>query len=342
MNHPPPTHPPTPPRPRPSTHPRLTGLLLTLAGFLSACQHTPSPTLSPDTARLEPLPSSDPSQPPASLGLYNNQPIPLAELLPALLEASGGQVLAEWLLDRELDRRLAERNLALSLADIEAEKRLLLESLDLDPDQAQRLLDQIRQSRGLGPNRFQALLRRNAALRRLVRDQVTVTPADLQQLYQLRYGPRFQARLITVDSLPKAAELVRLARQGQSFIDLAIAHSTDPSRFQGGLLPPISPADPTFPQAVRQALTQLQPGQISDPIALDTGFAILKLERKIEPAEVRFDDVKEQLQRLAELQNQRLLMDQLARQILAGLQPLIFDRQLNTDFLRQKQRLLQP
>ena len=92
--------------------------------------------------------------------------------------------------------------------------------------------------------------------------------------------------------------------------------SIDESSVQGGLLPLISPADPTFPSAVRQVIVTMHAGQISDPISLESGFAILKLERKIDGINVPFDDVKEELTALVQRQAERMQMQQLGAAML--------------------------
>jgi parvulin-like peptidyl-prolyl isomerase len=58
-------------------------------------------------------------------------------------------------------------------------------------------------------------------------------------------------------------------------------------------------------------------GDVSDPILIENGYAIVRLERKIEAQSVQFDDVKEQLERQTRRDLQQGLMQRLAREILA-------------------------
>lgn len=267
------------------------------------------------------------SSPSDAVAVHSGGAITLADLRGPLFEAAGGQVLSEWLLQRLIDRRLAERGLTAQINDaaVARERADMLATLDPDPDQAQRILDQIRRRRGLGRQRFDSLLRRNAGLRRLVADQVQVTDLAIEQAFQLRHGPRYEARLITAAGFAQAVELVQQARRGAAFADLAAEHSTDVSRLQGGLLGQISAADPTYPLAVRTTLAQLEVGQVSDPVALDDGFAILKLERKIPADAVQLDAVRDELTRQVRRQAEAALMQQLARDLLAEAQVLVLD-----------------
>lgn len=283
---------------------------------------------------------------PNALALYSGGTITLADLRTPLFEAAGGQILAETLLDRLVQRTLAERGLTRAVDDaaLERERAILLRTLspnatDGDLDQGARIFDELRQRRGLGSQRFADLLRRNAGLRLLVADQVTVTDIALEQAYQLQYGQRYQARLITTPAFNEAVAVVRAARAGESFVDLAIEHSTDVSRQQGGRLEPISVADASYPLAIRTALSQMQPGQVSEPIALEQGFAVLLLERTIAPDAVQLESVRDELTRRVRLQAEAVLMQQLARDLLANAQVLVLDPTLQKSWTQQRGRV---
>ena len=189
----------------------------------------------------------------------------------------------------------------------------------------QRLL---RESRNLGDRRFGHLLWRNAALRVLVQDEVIVSDTVLQEFYNYRYGPRYEARLIVVSSLQEATEVIKRATSGESYIDLAVHYSTDLSRAQGGLLDRISTADATWPLIIRQTVSRLREGQISQALVLDGGVGILKLQRIIPAADVSFDQVARELADEAQRQMERRHMDRLTRQILEDADLLVVDRAL--------------
>lgn len=258
--------------------------------------------------------------------------------MPVLFEASGGQALAERLLDQAISQRLQQRSIAVTPDMIRAEQQYLLRSLHADANQAQRLLDEIRQRRGLGEMRFTALLARNAGMRALVKDQVQVSDVAVQQAHEFEHGVRYELRLITTETLSAAADAVRRIKGGESFIDVAVKVSTDESRSQGGLLSPISPVDPTYPGSVRSAMVKLTPGQVSDPVALDRGFAILRLERKIEADGIRFDDVKEDLTARVRRQAEAMMMERLARQLIAEADVTVLEPALQKAWNAQKQR----
>ena len=277
---------------------------------------------------------------PQTLAFLNGQPIEWADLRLALVESSGGEVCAELILDRMLEGRLAQQNMAVEPHHFETEKTLLAATLDReDPDRAQRLLDQLRQRRGLGQYRFEQLLFRNAAMRQLIQHEVEVSETAIQQAYQYEYGLRFEVRLIVTESFVKAADMVSRARAGESFTDLAIAHSTDSSRFQGGMLGPVSPVDPTYPKAFRAALAGLKSGQVTDPIALDEGFAILRLERTVAGDTVELDSVREKLSRRVRRRVERMAMQRLVRVLLDEAEIIMLDPVLDKSWRQYRRQI---
>jgi parvulin-like peptidyl-prolyl isomerase len=264
------------------------------------------------------------------------------EVLGALLESAGGQILAEVVLDRLIAARLGERGMALSEADIQAEKARLMSSLSQDEDQAVLLLRELRSRRGLGEQRFEQFLRRNAGLRKLVQDEIAVTPAAVRRAYAIEYGPRYEARIIVVPTLAQAAQVRQLAIQRpQAFGELAATHSRDSSAGSGGWLGAISAEDPVYPQALRTALEAMEQGEISSVVAVDGGFAVLALERKIAGEKVEFDDVQESLSEQVRRQSERLATQRLVRAMLAEAKVVVLDPALSESWKQQKDLLIE-
>lgn len=277
-----------------------------------------------------------------ALVYIGGEPIDWHSLQPSLIEAYGGQVLAELVLDRMVTQRLAQQGIVIESAQLEAEKAIFIDSMGGDnPDESHRLLQAMRRRRGLGERRLALLLKRNAGLRLLVQDEVEISDMAIDQAYRFEYGPRYEARLIVAGSLQEAADLVRRARGGESFVDLVVAHSQDASRAQGGLIGPISPVDATYPQAVRAALQSLQPGEVADPVALDDGFAVLRLERKIDGPDVALEDVRDELALRVRRRVERMLMQRLARAMLAEADVIVLDPALHESWKHHSRALLE-
>ncbi|MEM8495691.1 MAG: peptidyl-prolyl cis-trans isomerase, partial [Planctomycetota bacterium] len=265
----------------------------------------------------------------------DGQPIRRDAMWPALTEAAGALVLDEFVLDGALERRLDQEGLTVTAAQIDAEQALLREALADDPDQSARLLAELRERRGLGDDRFDRLLRRNAGLRMLIADDAQLAPAQLEaqarRAFAREFGPAYRVRLVTADTAAEAEALRRRVLRGESFADVAAQHSTDPSRDRGGLLSPISPADATYPQVLRDALPKLDAEHnagLSPVLALDGGYAVVQLVGVLPAQNVAYDENRDRLLREVRHGNQRLLMEQLAGALRAETDVLITDRDL--------------
>ena len=162
----------------------------------------------------------------------------------------------------------------------------------------------------------------------------------IDQAYQFEYGPRYESRLIVTESLQTASSLIHRIRAGESFIDLAITDSIDASRSQGGYLGAISVVDPTYPKVIRTTIADMNPGEVSDPIALDRGFALLKLDRIIEPQAQDIDEVKPLLVNKVKQRIERMLMARLARSMLSEADIIVLDPVLDASWEDHRQALL--
>ncbi|MCH8825014.1 MAG: peptidylprolyl isomerase [Planctomycetes bacterium] len=270
------------------------------------------------------------------VAIINGHVLEWGELRPLLNEAAGATVLQEVILDRMTYRALAKAGKFISQDDIQRELKLFHDSLSLDPDTALRLSSEVRARQGLGPIRFKHLLRRNATLRALVSNEVKVNESSIRRTFEVLYGPRRQARLIMLPSLRSAQEAVSRIRSGESFSDIAVEISTDVSAARGGLLEPISRGDLSYPQALRDALWDLGPMGLSAPILMENGYALLLFEKQFDGTDVDIEEVRPELQRIARIDRERLLMDQLARQMLFQASVTIYDKELNDNWRRSR------
>lgn len=314
-----------------------------LASIVVGCQSAPTAIDHPQPDQPDPAARSSDARPAAYL---DGVAVSRDDLYQLMIEAQGGQVLTEIILDRAITRMLSEQGLTLTEADIQAERDQLLVSLSSNPDEATRLMNAMREQRGLGDRRFESLLRRNAGLRILVRDQITLGDAAIQLAYDLRYSPKYRVRLMTannVDTLSKARQRVVA---GESFTDLVIELSTDSSAAQGGLLSPISTVDATYPKAVRDALPKLSADdrelRVSPVIALAEGYALLWLEDVIHQDAPPIQQVRAELERQVRIELERVRMQQLARVLVGQANVVVLDPALDKAWQRQRETIVEP
>ena len=276
------------------------------------------------------------------LAYVAGRPITTQALLPGMLEAVGGVSLNEAVLEVMLDRRLESAGVEVTPPMLDAERQLLQQTLADDEDDAARLLAELRRRRGLGEVRFKALLRRNAGLRALVADRVTVTETATQREYELQHGPAARVRLLLSDTLREAQRLREQAAAAETaagFGELAALHSIDESAAQGGLLPWIRRQDSSFPEALRRATAELEPGELSPIITLDGGFALLRLEERRPGDGTEFAAVRDDLEQAVRRRAERLLMQQLARELTSAAEVVVLDPALKDQWERQREGL---
>ncbi|MEM6504640.1 MAG: hypothetical protein AAF711_04145 [Planctomycetota bacterium] len=318
-------------------------LPLIVAPFLVGCQS--NATQNPRDGSADAVIRIDNADPPVAY--LNGQAVNRSEIYRLIVPAHGGDALAEILIDRAVKGRLDQQAIRLTPEEIEAERNILLASLDTDPDRAARLMREMRSQRGLDEKRFGGMLERNAGLRRLVRDEVKINDLAIQEAYKLRYGQRYEVRLITSENLDALNQARREVISGASFTDLAIDLSTDISASQGGLLSPISPADPTYPKAIRDALWGLKmdgpEARLSPAIALNQGYALLWLEQVVQPEDPpEMASVRGELERSVRRELERLRMRQLARTLIEQADIVVLDPALNQAWQRQGDAIRNP
>jgi parvulin-like peptidyl-prolyl isomerase len=317
-------------------------LILLIVGLPGGCAvNTGQRASRPD--RTRPLAVQDETSEPVSTvvdarpaALVNGKSVTWGNLRVGMTEAAGATALREYILDRLVSQAGADARIVVDDDMIAKEKLTLLESLSDDPDVALRLLNELRDRQGLGTQRFDNLLRRNAILRELVQPSVRITEQAIEQLHAIRYGPKRQARLIVTPDLDAAQRVLGRIRGGDRFGDVAVASSTDASAARGGLLEPVSRVDPSYPEAIRKALFNLESGAMSSPILLDNGYAILLMVREIPADDVALADVRSDLRRMARLNQERLLMDDLATRLIDDASVTIFDDALHESWQRDQ------
>jgi hypothetical protein len=268
--------------------------------------------------------------------LINGKAVTWGELRPALTELAGADALQELILDQRLAASLADAGIVITPDDAVGERKLLLESLHDDPNVAVRMLEELRNRQKLGKARFESLLMRNAGLRALVRAKVTIAEQAVRAAHDVAHGPKRQPRLMVVPDLKTAEDAISRISGGQSFADVAIELSSDSSAARGGLLEPISRDDPAYPQALRQTLWTLAPGEVSTPVLLDGSYALLTMVKDLPEDGVSLEEVRPQLERAVRLSQERLMMDQLARTMLTDASVKIFDDALDESWRRAR------
>lgn len=130
-----------------------------------------------------------------------------------------------------------------------------------------------------------------------VSEDIDITDEELQELYD-RKNTEIDASHILVADEETANEVKEKLDNGDDFADLAKEYSTDEASAQeGGDLGYFSAGD--MVAEFEDAAYSLEKGEISDPVASQHGFHIIRVNDKREKEESigKFEDVKEDLRR---------------------------------------------
>jgi hypothetical protein len=240
-----------------------------------------------------------------------------------MCESSGGVILEESILDVLVDKELARAGLSVSTDRIATEREIVLQGVaeesQVSRDQAAGLIEDLRRARGLGPVRYNAQLLRNAKLRALVQDSVTVSADEVELATRLNFGERLRVRMARFRTQAEANSIAGVAgamSQGPREAEFA--------RVGAGPLV-ISPEDPALATSVQAALRSVREGEVTPVLGDAEGFVVVSVEARINattppsPAEV---------ERRVRLRKERIAMDQLSNRMLAGAQVTVFDESL--------------
>lgn len=236
------------------------------------------------------------------------------------LPASEKGALRSAALNRLVDKKLIEqkvRELDIKVSDEEV--RLAIEDVKRQNNLSQEALEQALAGQGISFEQYRRQLKEQLERLRLmsqeVRSKVQVGEREVREYYEAnraRYGAEeeFHARHIffKVEKKGGAEELARVeqlagevlkeARSGKDFAELARKYSTDPAAARdGGDLGTFKRED-MVPE-IGNTVAALKPGEVSDLVLSPAGLHIIKLEeRKLgkgKPFEEVKDEIEEQL-----------------------------------------------
>ncbi len=288
------------------------------------------------------------------VALLDGREVGRDDLWVALAEAAGGQVTREMVLDSRLAALAASRKLVINEQSLRAERAALGEVLGgagLDVDGVERVIEAFRRERGLGPARFESLLRRNAILRALTNERVSVTEEQVVAEYARATAPVARVLLYTAATTAEAGRArreiatrahelaggVEVALRGAlvaAFAERALRDSTDPTGGAGGVLPAFSLADVTIPAGIRRACEGMKEGEMSNVIGLGSagedggGGALVVLLGREETKVGTLEEARPRLRVAIARRQQRELMDALSRELLGQPGLVVMDASL--------------
>ena len=279
-----------------------------------------------------------------AVAFVNGAPLRRDKLVEVLMDAHGLSVMQQLIMLELAQQQTRRLGLTVTPADVQAEFAQSLTRIAPEADELskslgdaerEQALDALLAQKGISRVEFMIGMERNAHLRKIVERDFRVDDATLREEFARTYGERVQARyiLIRLEDSRRINEAQSLLKQGTEFAEVARRLSQDPDTApRGGELAPFSFADNSVPAALREAAFALSPGEVSNPIHIDRNFYILKLERRLPPENVRFEDVRTVVE--ARLRERKLPeeMGKLATDLFRQAKVQVVDRKLREQY----------
>ncbi len=273
-------------------------------------------------------PSPTPGNQDRVIARINSEPISLQQLLGPLIESHGLDVLIN-LVQVEMARQdAAKAGVTVTSADFDHERaetlaKLFKENDDKTQDQIdaalrrkdeaaakrlreemvqdhETLLTQFLEQQHISPTEFDLVLQINTYLRKIAEPEInkSITEESLHNAFNQLYGEKVRVRYIQLRTPLEVAEVQRRLAKGENFEDLAGELSTNrASAALKGELPAFSRETPGIPENFRTAAFLLKVGEVSDQVAANGTYCLIKLIDRIPPKVVKFEQQRETVRR---------------------------------------------
>ncbi len=237
--------------------------------------------------------------------LVDGRPISKQKMVDVLMESHGLAIMQQLVvleLAKEESRRL---NLRVSAGDVDQEFARALSRIApqvgadgqaLSEEEKRQALEYLLQEKCLSLAEFQIGMERNAHLRKIVERDFRADEATLREEFARVYGEKVEVRHIQIGDVNGLHEALNLLDKGTDFAAVATRVSQDSDTAKlGGLLKPFAFNDEAIAPVLREAAFSLKPGERTQPIKVGRWWFILRLERRVEPSDVRFEDVRDKV-----------------------------------------------
>lgn len=211
-----------------------------------------------------------------------------------------GKLVLDKMIDREVVAEQAKRNgITVNKEEIEREVNNLH---DRFPNQKE-FLDMISEEAGSAQIEMKDEIRYYLLLEKLATMDVHISEEEMFRYYEQnreKYNQPTMVRIsaIYIDTDSEAKQTIVELKKGADFNTLAKERSTDMySSASGGDLGWVSPQGGDVEQQVIDQAMKMKEEEISPPIVLDKGYAVIKLTKRKEAIVRSFLDVKDEIRR---------------------------------------------
>jgi foldase protein PrsA len=217
------------------------------------------------------------------------------------LEAKYGKdVLKEMIDQKVVTETAAKYKIKISDQEVEREFRML-----------QTTVDPLSQRNHASEKKWKEEIRNTLLLEELLTRDVAVSTKELKRYYAenksvFKVPTAYHLSHIIVKTKNEATKASKELAHGSSFSALAMERSIEEfSANEGGDIGYITEEDERYPKKYIETAKKLKKGAYSKPIKVEDGYALIKLEGKLNGKSYSFDEVKEQIRRQIALEQMK-------------------------------------
>ncbi|MEH7014187.1 peptidyl-prolyl cis-trans isomerase [Neobacillus niacini] len=209
------------------------------------------------------------------------------------LESRYGKDVLKDMIDQKVITEMADKyNIQVSEKDVDREYRILQTTYS-SPSENKKTTE----------NKWKEHIRNSLLQEEILTRDVKVSEKEMKAYFEANkelftIPDAYHLSHIIVKSSDEAEKALKELSQGSSFSALAMERSVEEfSANEGGDIRYLMDGEERYPSEYLQAAKKLKEDAWSDPIKVEQGYAIVKLEGKIKGKKYSYDDVKQQIRR---------------------------------------------
>lgn len=248
------------------------------------------------------------------------QPVTEQEWIEVLQKKHGEEVLLSMLNHIVVGKEAAALGITVTDEEIEQELKRGISGYSSEEQYYQQMQSEL----GLSRQELREETAYRLTLQAIATAGVTVSEAEIDDYLKQnseRFVPRKQMQLsiIQTSTYNEAGTVMDRLEQGEDFAELARELSIDEeSRQRGGSIGTVEEKDPFWPEELLETAAGLENGDIAGPLQIDGGYAVIRLEKLIDPGKPDEEELR------------RMISQQLRLEQAAPLQQV--ERELRTKY----------